>query len=108
MKHTPLMKQTPEKQCVPTACPVHDNTAVLVVVVAVVVLPVNTVVTLVLVLLADVGIDDDVDSRHTPDPHVPDVPFTVQTVPSASIGPAKQLPSKQTPVSTHTPETQPM
>ena len=96
-------------QCVPTACPTHDCTAVLVVVVAVVVLPVNAVVTLVLVLLlpaGDVDVDVDVARMHTPDPHVPDAPPTMHAVPSASIGPAKQLPSKQTPDPRHAPDTQ--
>ena len=94
-------------QCVPTACPTHDCTAVLVVVVAVVVLPVNAVVTLVLVLLLPAGdVDVDVARMHTPDPHVPDAPPTMHVVPSASIGPAKQLPSKQTPDPRHAPDTQ--
>ena len=99
LKHTPLVKHTPESQCVPTAWPAHDCAAVLVVVVPVVVLPVNIVVALVLLLTVDADVDVDDASTHTPALHAPDSPETAHDVPSPIIGPAKQLPSKQTPES---------
>ena len=93
-------------QCVPTAWPAHDCTAVLVVVVPVVVLPVNTVVAVVLLLAVDVDVDVDDGNTHTPALHVPDWPDSTHDVPSPSIGPAKQLHSKQTPESKHAPDKQ--